>query len=252
MAAGPKRSLGGPAIRAVDPWLPGIPARGKTRQLLSNEERASLAKIASIVRFKKGEKIYSEGEPVEAIFNIVSGIVKTYKTGVNGREYVAAFLYSQDLFGLSEEGRYTSSAKAITAVTAYALPVPALRRQLSKDAELDFHIIAKLCHGLREAQRHALLLAQRRASLKLAMFLQLQEHIQSANGKLPEIYLPMDRSDIADYVGMSLAAVSRGFRDLAARGIIKIRDRRHIKIIDRKTFEKLAGETYKPPRARSK
>ena len=251
MAADPKSVPGGPAIRAVDPWLPGIPSRGKSRQLLGSEERASLAKIASVARFRKGEKIYSSGEPAEAIFNIISGIVKTYKPGVNGSEHIVAFLYPQDLFGLSEEGRYVSSAKAITPVTAYALPIPALRRQLSKDVALDFHLIAKLCQGLREAQRHALLLVQKYATSKLAMFLQLQEHVQSANGKLPEIYLPMGRSDIADYVGMSLAAVSRGFRDLAAQRIIRIRDRRHVKIVDRKAFEKIAGDTGRPARARS-
>ena len=249
MAAGGKSHPSGPAIRAVDPWLPGIPS-GVSRQLLSENERAHLATIASIVRFKKGEKIYSEGQPAKAIFNIISGIVKTYTPGANGDEHIAAFLYPQDLFGLTEEGRYTNSAKAITPVTAYALPVLALRRQLSTDAALEFHIIAKLCHGLREAQHHALLLAQRYASSKLAMFLQLQEHVQSVNGKLPEIYLPMDRSDIADYVGMSLAAVSRGFRDLAARRVVKIRARRHVKIVDRKAFEKLAGEVRRLTRAK--
>ena len=51
----------------------------------------------------------------------------------------------------------------------------------------------------------------------------------------------MNRSDIAHYVGMSLAAVSRGFRSLSARGIMSSRDRRHVKIIDRNTFEKVAG-----------
>lgn len=252
MAAGNTSRLAGPAIRAIDPWLPGVPSGGKYRQLLSNEERARLAAIASIVRFKKGEKIYSDGKPAEAIFNIVSGVVKTYKVAANGREYIAAFLYPEDLFGLSEEGRYTNSATAITPVTAYALPVPALQRRLSKDAALEYHLIAKLCHALREAQRHALLLAQRHASSKLAIFLQLQEHVQSADREPAEIYLPMDRSDIADYVGMSLAAVSRGFHDLAARRVIKIRDRRHVKVIDRAAFEKLAAETRGRARAVSK
>jgi CRP/FNR family transcriptional regulator, anaerobic regulatory protein len=251
MAAGNTIRPGGPAIRAVDPWLPGKFSAGKSRQLLSEEERAHLATIASIVRFKKGEAIYSSGKPADAIFNIIGGIVKVYKPAANGGEHITAFLYPQDLFGLSEEGRYTNSATAITPVTAYALPVPALRRRLSRDAALDFHLIAKLCHGLREAQRHALLLAQKHASSKLAMFLQLQEHVQTVNGEPPEIYLPMDRSDIADYVGMSLAAVSRGFHALAARRVIKIRDRRHVKIVDRKAFEKLA-ETSGPARTRSK
>jgi CRP-like cAMP-binding protein len=74
------------------------------------------------------------------------------------------------------------------------------------------------------------------------MFLQLQEHIQCTNqGPPPEIYLPMGQSDVADFVGMSRAAVSRGFHSLVARGAIKYRDRRHLTIVDRKAFDTLAG-----------
>jgi CRP-like cAMP-binding protein len=233
--------LGGPAIRAVDPWIPGSGSRG-IHQLLSEDERARLATIASIVRFKKGEQICSEGEPLKAIFNIISGVVKAYRTTQMGNEHIVAFLYAEDLLGLSEEGRYTNSAKALTPVTAYALPTQALQRRLSNDPQLDFHVIAKLCQELRQAQRHALLLAQRHASSKLAMFLQLLEHIQSPTGAAMEIYLPMNRSDIADYVGMSLAAVSRGFRVLAEEGVISCRDRRHVRIIDRRAFENLGHE----------
>ncbi len=242
MATGDSSDPAGPAISAADPWLPG----GRTHQLLSDEERARLAAIASIVRFKKGETIYSAREHADAVFNIISGIVKAYTTTPDGSEHIAAFLYPEDLFGLSAEGQYTNSAKAVTAVTAYLLPLPALRRQLSKDAGLEFHVIVKLCHEIRQAQHHALLLAQRHASSRLAMFLQLQEHVQSPTMKPVEIYLPMDRSDIADYVGMSLAAVSRGLRHLETQHIISYRDRRHVKIIDREALEKLALEGNGP------
>lgn len=241
---------GGPAIRAVDPWLPGNPSEGVPHQLLSDDERAQLATIATIVRFKKGEQVYAQGKPADTIFNIVSGVVKSYAP-YDG-EHITAFLYPQDLCGLSEEGRYINSSMAVTPVTAYALPTPALRRKLSKDAELEFHVIAKLCHELRQAQRHALLLAQRHALPKLAMFLQLQEHLQTTDRPPTEIYLPMDRKDIAEFVGMSLAAVSRGFRTLATRRVIRIRDRRHVKIVDREALDTLVGEAnHYPLKARS-
>lgn len=237
---------GGPAIRAVDPWLPGNPTAGTLHQLLSDEERARLATIATIVRFKKGERIYSQGEPADTIFNVVSGVVKA--SAPYDGEHINAFLYPQDLVGLSEEGHYVNSATAVTPVTAYALPTPALRRQLTKDAALEFHVIAKLCHELRQAQRHALLLAQRLALAKLAMFLQLQEHLQRTSKQPPtEIYLPMDRKDIAEFVGMSLAAVSRGFRTLTTRRIISIRDRRHVKIVDHEALDRLTGEANHHP-----
>ena len=230
----------GPAIRAVEPWAPSA---GRMHQLLTDDERARLAVVASIVRFKKGAVIYREGERVDAIFNIIGGVVTPYRTAPDGSEYIGAFLFADDLFGLSEEGRYTNSMRAITPVTAYRLPVSALRSRFSKDAELEFHVICKLCQELRHAQRHAFLLRQRRAITKLAMFLQMIEQLQMARGEqTTEIYLPMDRSHIGEYAGMTLAAVSRAFRSLTTRGIIKVRNRRHVRITDRSALEKIAGD----------
>jgi len=230
--------------RLVDPLVLGNPS---IHQPLSNDERARLATIAAIVRFKKGERIFSEGEPRKMIFNIISGVVKAYNTSQTGGERITAFLYPEDMLGLSEGGKYTNSATALTSVTAYALPAQAFQRRLSKDADLDIQVITKLARRLRQAQRHELLLAQRLALPRLATFLQMQEHVQSRAGPATEIYLPMDRSDIADYVGMSLAAVSRGFRALAEGGVIKWRDRRHVKIIDRRKFENLAQKAKSSP-----
>ena len=61
--------------------------------------------------------------------------------------------------------------------------------------------------------------------------------------RVAEVYLPMNRSDIGDYVGMSLEAVSRSFRSLASRGIITFRDRRHVKIISHSQLESIASES---------
>ncbi len=75
------------------------------------------------------------------------------------------------------------------------------------------------------------------------MFLQLVEQLEIARGEqTAEIYLPMDRSDIGEYIGITLAAVSRAFRTLNTRGVIKFRDRWHVKIVDRDAFEIIAGE----------
>ena len=230
---------GGPAIRATDPWRPSESGAGAMHQLLSEAERTRLARIASIVRFKKGEVIYRAGDPANTVFNIISGVVKTYQT--DGTEHISAFLFPEDLFGLAEQARYTNSARAISAVTTYALPIPTLRRVMSRDADLEFHVILKLCQDLRQTQRHGLLLAQRRSLSRLTMFLQLMEQLQAARGEATsEIYLPMDRTDIADYIGMSAPAVSRAFRSLTTRRIVATRDRRHVRIINRDGFDRLA------------
>ena len=241
------RSIGGrgPTIRALDPW---ISSGGRTHHLLTDEERARLTVMASIVRFKKGEVIYRQNDPAEAVFNIISGVVSANQEAPDGNEHMVAFLLPDDLFGLASEGRYTNSTTAITPVSAYRLPVAALRRRLAKDAELEFHVICKLCQELRQAQRHAFLLSQRSAVTKIAMFIQMIEQLQNARGEqTTEVILPMDRSDIGEYTGLTLSAVSRAFRSLTTRGIIKVRERRHVTITDRAAFEDIAGDPVELP-----
>jgi CRP-like cAMP-binding protein len=229
----------GPSIAAVALW--GA-SGGRRAQLLTDEERAQLSVIASIARFKKGAQIYREGERADAVFNIVSGVVKSYKVLPDRTERIAAFLFADDLFGLAEEGHYTNATKAVTAVTAYRIPVPALESRLRKDAALEFHVICKLCHELREAQRHALLLGRRNALARVAMFFQLLENYQSVRGEsAEELYLPMNRSDIADYLGMSLEAISRSFRTLTSRGFLSFGNKRHVRVLNRGQLEAIAN-----------
>ncbi len=233
---------GGPAIRALPLWSPGHPSKGKAHQLLSAAERARLSVIASIVRFKKGQKIYGAGEPVDAVYNIISGVVKSFVGARRGGKTVNAFLFADDLVGLSEEGRYVNSAEAITPVAAYRLPVARLQAQLHRDAELEFHVICKLCQELRQAQRHAFLVARREAAPKIAMFLQLLEELQAHRGESThEIHLPMDRTEIGEYVGLSLPAVSRAFRKLVGNGVVALRNRHHLTVTNRAAFDRLAG-----------
>jgi len=232
--------ISGPAIRAVDPWIPGNPKKGERHQLLSEDERARLAKFSAVVRFGKGDQIYREGDIAEGVFNVVSGVVTAYRALADG-EHVTSFLHPGDLFGLSEEGRYTNGTRAATAVVAYKMPLSAVRRILATDADLDVDVIVKLCEDLRETQRHALRLTQKRAATRLAMFLDLQEHLQLSRGEAAsEIYLPMDRSSIAAYLGMTLAALGRAFRTLTSKRIISARSRRHVKVLDREAFNRLA------------
>lgn len=237
-----------PSIAAVPLW--GAARRERT-QLLTEEERARLSVIASIVRFARGMQIYRAGDRADAVFNIVDGVVKTYHSSPDGAEHITAFLFAEDLLGLAERGHFVNSARAVTPVTAYRLPAAVLEGWLRRDAALDFHIICKLCHDLREAQRHAVIAGYRSALAKLAMFLQALESRQARAGEEPgALDLPMSRSDIAAYVGLSLEAVSRAFRTLAARGAISIGDKRHIRILDRAQLAAIAAVDGAPPRGR--
>jgi CRP-like cAMP-binding protein len=235
---------GGPSIIVPDLWIPGE----KPGRPLTDDERALLAVIATVSRYKKGETIYREGEQAAAVFNIVTGVVKSFKALPENEKYIVGFLFPNDLVGLAQYGQYVNSAEAVTAVTLYRIPTTALETRLRQNAKLDFEVIGKLCHDLREAQHHAFLLSKHRAIARVGLFVQFLETLQAAQREFTEeIYLPMTRSDIGAYLGISPEAVSRSFRELASHGAIALRDRRHLKIIDRALLEAAIAENQQPP-----
>lgn len=237
---------GGPSLAAAALW---DSSGGRRVHLLTEDERARLAAISAVVRFRRGEKIYAEGDRADFVFNIISGVVRSNKVLPDTGKHIVGFLFPDDVVGLAEEGHYVNSAEAVTAVTAYRIPSTVLQTRLLRDPALEFQIICKLCHELREAQRHAFLLSTRRALPKIARFLLMLNSNQVARGETTdEVYLPMSRSDIGDYIAMSPEAVSRSFRNLVSHGVISVRNRRYVKIINPIQLERVASEARTPNR----
>lgn len=224
----------GPTIIVPALWTAGE----NSGRPLTAEEQALLTVISTVVRFRRGERIYAEGDRADAVFNIITGVVKSIKTLPDGGQHIAGFLFADDLIGLAQNGVYVNSAEVVTAVTLYRIPTAALETRLRNYPDLDFQVISKLCHELREAQRHAVLLSEQHAIAKVGLFLQMLETHQAARGEsMGEVYLQMTRRDIAAFVGITPEAVTRSLRDLVNRGAITFRDRRHVQIINRARLE---------------
>lgn len=66
---------------------------------LTAEEQALLAVISTVVRFRRRERIYAEGDGADAVFNIISGVVKSYRKLPDGRQHIVSFLFADDLIG---------------------------------------------------------------------------------------------------------------------------------------------------------
>jgi CRP-like cAMP-binding protein len=99
----------------------------KTRgQPLTDKERAPLAVGATIVRFKRGETIFNEGDAAAAVFSIIGGVIKLYRVHPNQNEHIVRFMYQNDLIGLAEHGRYINSAKSITPSILFKMPTQTL------------------------------------------------------------------------------------------------------------------------------
>jgi CRP-like cAMP-binding protein len=207
-------------------------------RLLSRRHQHQLAAIASRVRLPRRKVIYREGAEAGWVFLIGEGVVKAYREFSDGTRRVASFLFAEDIFGLSERGRYVNSVQSVTAVTLYRIRFDVLVNALRADAELDFQFLCKAAHELRESQHHVMMVSRRDAIGKVAMLLRMLEvEVPPPEGEA--IAIPMTRSDIANYLGLSLEAVSRACRRLEREGIIDFTGRDRATVLDRGRFDEL-------------
>jgi CRP/FNR family transcriptional regulator len=96
---------------------------------------------------------------------------------------------------------------------------------------------------LRAAQDRMLLLGRKSATEKVASFLVLLAG-QYGSDDAEAVAIPMTRSDIADYLGLTIGTVSRTLTKLIRQGVIALPTANRIEIRNRDDLEELAaGET---------
>lgn len=230
-------SARGPALVAV-PFLKG---RGSEPvELLTDEQRQQLLECATIREFPARTIVYRAGSPAECVFVIGEGVVKSYRDLASGRRRIAAFMFPRDLFGLAEAGHYVNTVQTITPVRVYEIRFDALTDLFRREPDIELQFLCKIVHVLREAQHHAIMIGRRDAVGRFAMLLRLLQKQSVARGH-KEIALPMSRTDIANYLGLSPEAVSRASRRLERQGIVEFVGRGEVRVIDRQRFAALAA-----------
>ena len=226
-----------PTLRMVRPSADA----GSPGELLTARQRRQLSAIATVVRLPARRLLFRENAPATAIFVCNEGVVKAFRELPSGKRRVAAFLFPGDLLGLAENGRYVNTTRTVTPAVFHRLRRDELISVLKGDAELQFHVLCKVTHELRKAQRHAILIGRKEALGRVAMFLVMLEERTQRAARTPLIPVAMSRTDIADYLALSLEAVSRATSDLARRGIVEFPDRHTARVLDRDRLARLAA-----------
>jgi CRP-like cAMP-binding protein len=208
---------------------------------LTDRQRQRLLAIATRMKFPARTIVYREGDPGSWLYVNVDGMLKAYRELPSGKRRGLAFLFPKDVFGLAENGRYVNTTKTITATTLYRIPYDELRAMLRHDAALSFLFLCKVTHKLREAQRQVIAIGRRDAAGRVLMFLSMLERHLPPSTRGGDLDVPMSRSDIAEYLGLSLEALSRATSKLATQGILTFRGRHVAHVQDRSRFDSLVG-----------
>lgn len=185
-------------------------------------------------RLKPGAYLYFEGDDVEKVYQVTSGVLRLTRLLADGRRQVIAFGYPGDIVGFPANGLHHTDCDALTDVRLQ----PYRRASLESgegDAELHSDLLQAALREISAMQDHFMMLGRKSATEKLASFLcVLAERVGEDLGAYRQFTLPMSRSDIADFLGLTTETVSRTFTQMRKSNIIAI-DKIHTVIIQRPT-----------------
>src|SRR6266567_4717228 len=92
---------------------------GLSENLLAAYEQERLRKLATLLQYRRGQTVYSQGQETRYIHFIGSGIVRVFRSGERGKRQIISFRTAGDLCGLPEAGVYVNSAETISATRIY-------------------------------------------------------------------------------------------------------------------------------------
>lgn len=190
--------------------------------VLAPKELEKLRSALVTAHYAAGESLIHEGDPAASLFNIVSGSVKLYKLLSDGRRQITGFLIPGDFLGIALNKTYAYSAEAIEDVQVCRFDRARFSALLGDLPKLEHRLLEAACTELAAAQDQMLLLGRRTALERVASFLLQWQQRSTAYGKKDKTLLPMSRSDIADYLGLTIETVSRSLTALRRSKVIDL------------------------------
>ena len=226
----------------------------KVGNLLSRKEQDALRSIAKLVEFPKpGMTLFTRGDDAQLVYVVDAGVVRIVRLAPNGQRRVLAFMIAGDLFGIPDGGVYANTAETVSATKAYKLPWPKLRQVMAQDSQLQLSLLIKLAHDFRQAQRQMMMLGQQSAHQRLALFLlDLARNPGFFDETHARLTIPVNRFDLADYLGTSRETAARAFSRLEEDGLIRRINPHRIEILNMKGLQRVQyGEARRRHRRES-
>lgn len=191
----------------------------------------------------KGECVFSDGENMRSLYAIRSGSFKTYTIDENGEEQITGFHLAGDLLGFDAiaEHMHVSFAKALETSMVCEIPYTNLDELSNTMPKLKMQVLRLMSQEIRADQDMLTLLNRKNAEQRLATFIcTLSKRFQARGFSAKEFRLSMTRSEIGNFIGLTVETISRLLNRFDKNGLIKI-DGKYITIVDMSSLEETAG-----------
>ncbi len=216
---------------------------------LSADNLARINQIARQKDYRAGETIFFEGDEVNYLGNVVSGVVKLGKLLPDGRQQIVGLQFASDFLGRAFKGQATCHAEAVTDVELCIFPRKPFESLLNDIHDFEDRLFANTLDELDAARDWLLLLGRQSAREKVARFLlMIARRIPNIgcgaveDAEMIRFDLPLSRADIADFLGLTIETVSRQITRLKTDGLIEVEQNRTITVPSVAKLEVASGQ----------
>jgi CRP-like cAMP-binding protein len=196
-------------------------------------------------KYKRNTVIYLEGSHINGFYVVCRGIIKIYKTGVDGKEQIIRFAKPGDVMGfrstITGELACTTS-KTIEDAEIFYISGEIVKSLVRSNGDFAMDLLQIACRELGEANDYITDIAQKTVRERLAeVIIQLKRTFDLDNDKFLKIALK--REELANLVGTSTESVIRMLSEFKQEGWIEIHGRK-IKIVQEEILVKMGNMHY--------
>ena len=173
---------------------------------------------------QKGERLFSEGDPVPGVYFIKSGFLKVELNGKQGRPLILQIAGRGAIFGHRANASHpchTSSATAVSEVLYCYIPHDLFNEIADNSPTLKQQIINQFLNELELTEKKSIHLAHKTVREKVAEALLRLSEVYQYEEKKQSFRIGFCRQDIADLAGTTKEQVSKTLKDFEKEGLIK-------------------------------
>ena len=207
-------------------------------------QQDKLFALATRLQFGKRDRLFAAGDPARHVYNLTEGTVSVSRSLTDGRRQILGFLLPGDFLGLEPGESHRCDAEALTEAKVCRFERTTFDAFLQDNPEVALRLLRIASSDLAQAARHELLLGRKTAVERIATFLiDLRDRSGARHLRTHPLALPMTRSEIADYTGMTIETVSRVLGRLKSGKVIELVGAGAVRVLDEAELERLSGSS---------
>tara|TARA_R110000868_G_scaffold107315_7_gene293653 strand:- start:350 stop:1006 length:657 start_codon:yes stop_codon:yes gene_type:complete len=190
----------------------------------------------------KGEYLFRVNDPFTSVYAVRSGAVKTITISENGDEQVTGFYLPGEVLGMDglATNIHSNSVLALETSSLCEIPFNRLEELSVQLPSLQRHFLQLMSREITQEQQMITMLNKNNAESRIAsLLLSISARNSSRNLSSTTFILPMSRTDLGNFLGLTIETVSRSFARLQKNNLVNV-DKKEITIKDIAALQHLA------------